>query len=102
LFYWTETIPCGSIFLGQLETRPFRRARWGKRHDLRVGCYQWVNGKQGWPNRKDWMYGAGVEVGPKDIGLGGIIGNRGIRLRFQTETYDFDSFRPTAGVIFHF
>lgn len=61
--------------------------------------YQWVNGKQGWPNRKDWMYGVGVEVGPKDIGLGG---NSGIRLRFQTETYDFDSFRPTAGVIFHF
>lgn len=64
--------------------------------------YQWVNGKQGWPDRKDWMYGAGVEVGPKDIGLGGITGNSGIRLRFQTETYDFDSFRPTAGVIFHF
>jgi len=64
--------------------------------------YQWVNGKQGWPNRKDWMYGVGVEVGPKDIGLGGITGNSGIRLRFQTETYDFDSFRPTAGVIFHF
>ena len=45
------------------------------------------------------MYGVGVEVGPKDIGLGGITGNSGIRLRFQTETYDFDSFRPTAGVI---
>ncbi|WP_022681332.1 outer membrane protein [Sphingobium bisphenolivorans] len=64
--------------------------------------YQWVHGKQGWPDRKDWMYGAGVEVGPKDIGLGGITGNSGIRFRFQTETYDFDSFRPTAGVIFHF
>jgi outer membrane immunogenic protein len=64
--------------------------------------YQWVNGKGGWPDRKDWMYGLGVEVGPKDIGLGGVTGNSGIRLRFQTETYDFDSFRPTAGVIFHF
>lgn len=48
------------------------------------------------------MHGVGVEVGPKNIGLGGITGNSGIRLRFHTETYDFDSFRPTAGVIFHF
>ena len=48
------------------------------------------------------MHGVGVEVGPKNIGLGGITGNSGILLRFQTETYDFDSFRPTAGVIFHF
>ena len=48
------------------------------------------------------MYGVGVEVDPKDIGLGGITGNSGIRLRFQIETYDFDSVSPTAGVIFHF
>jgi outer membrane immunogenic protein len=64
--------------------------------------YQWVNAKNGFPNRSDWMYGVGVEVGPKDIGLGGITGNSGVRLRIQTETYDFDSFRPMAGVVFHF
>ena len=64
--------------------------------------YQWVNGKGGWPDRKDWMYGAGVEVGPKEIGLGGVTGNSGVRLRVQLDTYDWDSFRPMAGVIFHF
>lgn len=64
--------------------------------------YQWVNGKGGWPDRKDWMYGAGVEVGPKEIGLGGVTGNSGVRLRVQVDTYDWDSFRPMAGVIFHF
>jgi opacity protein-like surface antigen len=64
--------------------------------------YQWVNGKRGFPDQKDWIYGLGVEVGPKDIGLGGITGNSGVRLRLQMDTYDFDSLRPMAGVIFHF
>ncbi|WP_188764437.1 outer membrane protein [Sandarakinorhabdus glacialis] len=66
--------------------------------------YQWVNGKtdRGFADNKDWIYGVGVEVGPKDIGLGGITGEAGPRLRFQAETYDFDSIRPSVGVIFHF
>lgn len=66
--------------------------------------YQWVNGKgkRGFTDEKGWIYGAGVEVGPKDIGLGGITGNSGARIRFQVDTYDFDSIRPMAGVIFHF
>src|SRR3546814_10252975 len=38
-----------------------------------------------------WIYGVGVEVGPKDIGLAGLTGNSGVRLRLQAETYDFDS-----------
>ena len=65
--------------------------------------YQWVNTKdaRGFGDRKDWIYGVGVEVGPKDIGLGGITGNAGPRIRIQAETYDFDSIRPMAGGVFH-
>lgn len=64
--------------------------------------YQWVNGRRGYSDQKDWIYGIGVEVGPKDIGLDGITGNSGVRLRLQAETYDFDSIRPMAGLVFHF
>src|SRR3546814_12645601 len=38
--------------------------------------YQWVNGRRAYSDHKDWIYGVGVEVGPKDIGLGGLTGNR--------------------------
>ena len=52
---------------------------------------------------RDMTYGIGVEVGPKDIGLGGITGNSGIRLRLEANTFgDFNSFRPMAGLIAHF
>ncbi|MGF7155119.1 opacity protein [Novosphingobium gossypii] len=67
-----------------------------------TGGYEWVNGKRAYSDQKDWIYGVGVEVGPKDIGLGGITGNSGVRLRFEVDTYDFDSIRPMAGVIAHF
>ncbi len=65
--------------------------------------YQWVNGKgkRGFSDEKDWIYGLGLEVGPKDIGLGGITGSAGPRLRLQVDTYDFDSLRPMAGIVFH-
>jgi opacity protein-like surface antigen len=64
----------------------------------------WIDAKtdRGFVNRNDWVYGVGVEVGPADIGLGGITGQAGPRLRFSAETYDFQSIRPMAGVIFHF
>lgn len=65
--------------------------------------YQWIEGRRGFANRHDWMYGLGVEVGPQSIGLGGITGEAGPRLRLAVETYgDFESLRPTVGVIFHF
>jgi opacity protein-like surface antigen len=64
--------------------------------------YQWVNGRRGWSNQKDWVYGGGVEIGPKDIGLSGISLPAGARLRLQIDTYDFDSIRPMAGIVFHF
>ncbi len=68
------------------------------------GGYQWVNGKgnRGYPDRSDWMWGAGVEVGPGDIGLSGLSMPAGARLRLQVDTYDFDSIRPMAGIVFHF
>ena len=63
--------------------------------------YEWVN-LDGPGNRNNEIYGLGVEVGPKDIGLGGLTGNSGIRLRFEADTVDFQSIRPMAGVIAHF
>lgn len=49
------------------------------------------------------LYGIGVEVGPQDIGLGGITGNSGVRLRLGVDTFDdFESLRPNAAVVMHF
>ena len=67
--------------------------------------YQWVKtDEEGNGRRKDdrIAYGLGVEVGPKDIGLGGITGNSGVRLRFEATTFDLQSIRPSAGVVLHF
>ena len=66
--------------------------------------YTWIEARQnrGFVDLKDWVYGLGVEVGPRDIGLGGITGESGARLRFSVETMDFNSIRPMAGVVFHF
>jgi opacity protein-like surface antigen len=64
--------------------------------------YQWVNGRRGFADHHDMTYGVGVEVGPKDIGLAGVFGQAGPRLRLQAETFDFDSIRPMAGVVFAF
>lgn len=51
----------------------------------------------------DWEYGIGFEVGPKDIGLGGITGRSGLRLRGEVSTFGAaHSFRPMAGIIAHF
>ena len=66
--------------------------------------YTWIEAREnrGFPDMKDWVAGIGVEVGPRDIGLGGITGQSGARLRLSVETMDFNSIRPMAGVIFHF
>jgi opacity protein-like surface antigen len=110
-------IPLGPLFVGVEgnATKGFSDIDWEYGVRGRVGGragesglifasagYQWVNGKRGYGDQKDWIYGLGVEVGPKDIGLGGVTGNSGIRLRLQMETYDFNSLRPMGGVIFHF
>ena len=72
--------------------------------------YEWVNFdhfRSPTANTKrdyhDITYGAGVEVGPKDIGLGGLTGRAGVRLRLEVSTFgQADSFRPAAGLVFHF
>ena len=75
--------------------------------------YQWVNfdhfsalsTNNGATNR-DYnaiTYGIGMEVGPKDIGLQGLTGRAGVRLRAEVNTFgDFHSFRPMLGVVTHF
>ena len=86
----------------------------------RVG-YMWIEGREskdplvldanGAPlqydgsirDRDGMIYGIGAEVGPKDIGLGGLTGNSGLRLRMEVSTFDdAHSFRPMAGVVAHF
>lgn len=68
--------------------------------------YQWVTFQRPVdPDRHyhDMTYGIGVEVGPRDIGLGGVTGNSGVRLRLEANTFgNANSFRPMAGVIAHF
>lgn len=68
--------------------------------------YQWVNFDKRANTARDYndfTYGIGFEAGPKDIGLGGITGNAGFRLRGEVSTFgDFHSFRPTLGIVTHF
>ncbi len=48
-------------------------------------------------------YGIGAEVGPQSIGLKGITGNAGFRIRAEVNTFgDAQSFRPMLGIITHF
>lgn len=52
---------------------------------------------------RGWEYGFGFEAGPKDIGLGGLTGRAGVRLRGEVSTFqNFHSIRPMLGVITHF
>src|SRR3546814_8607893 len=64
--------------------------------------YQWVNGRRAYSDHKDWIYGVGVEVGPKENGLGGLTGNSGVRFQLHAETYDFARLSSMAVEIFHF
>ena len=68
--------------------------------------YQWVNFDRFGKNSPDYdaiTYGAGFEVGPKSIGLKGITGNAGFRIRGEVSTFgNADSFRPMLGIISHF
>lgn len=68
--------------------------------------YQWVNFQRNGLENRDFdaiTYGIGGEFGPKDIGLGGLTGNSGVRLRLEVSTFGHaDSFRPMAGAVFHF
>lgn len=68
--------------------------------------YQWVNFAKRADTTRDFddvTYGIGFEVGPKDIGLKGLTGNAGFRLRGEVSTFgSAHSFRPMLGVVTHF
>lgn len=68
---------------------------------VRAG-YRWIEGRHGFGNDRNEVYGLGVEVGPKSIGLGGLAKNSGVRLRLAVDTYDLQSIRPSAALVFHF
>jgi len=63
--------------------------------------YQWVNSDDK-GNAHNWSWGAGVELGPKDIGLSGISLPAGVRFRAEITTFDQHSIRPMGGLVFHF
>ncbi len=75
--------------------------------------YQWVNfdhfatpSTNGGNTNRDYnavTYGIGAEVGPQSIGLKGITGNAGFRIRAEVNTFgSAQSFRPMLGIISHF
>lgn len=115
-------VPLGPIFVGAEGNveKGFGDLDWGYgvagRVGLRAGAsglvfgkvgYEWTNfdhdvDYRGRDHRRGMIYGGGVEVGPKDIGLGGITNAAGPRLRLGVDTDNFKDVRPNAGVIFHF
>jgi outer membrane immunogenic protein len=68
--------------------------------------YEWVNFDRFGNNSRDYhdmLYGIGFEVGPKDIGLGGLTQRAGFRLKGEVSTFgDAHSIRPTLGIVTHF
>ena len=68
--------------------------------------YRWTNFDRFGTNSRDYhemTYGVGFEVGPQSIGLGGITGESGLRLRGEVSTQgDAHSFRPMLGLVTHF
>lgn len=68
--------------------------------------YEWVNftdeAVTGGRDYGDEVYGIGFEAGPREIGLGGLTGESGIRIRAEITSRDFKTLRPMAGVVFHF
>lgn len=69
--------------------------------------YQWVNFDALGKDSRDFhdiTAGLGIEVGPRDIGLGGVTGKSGVRFRLELNSFgkSFNSFQPMAGVVFHF
>ena len=113
-------VPLGALFVGVEgnATKGFKDIDWEYgvkgRAGFRAGAtgllyvsagYQWVNGRgnRGFADHKDWMWGGGLELGAKDVGLNSFSGAHSPRLRLQIDTYDkFESIRPMAGVVFPF
>jgi opacity protein-like surface antigen len=109
-------VPLGKVFVGVEGNvaKGFKGLDWEYGAHVRSGFragdsgliytkigYTWVDTKDK-GKADNWSYGGGVEVGPADIGLGGLTGPAGPRLRFEVTTFDFHSIRPTAGLVFAF
>jgi hypothetical protein len=69
-----------------------------------TGGDQWikVNNDCGFVDESGYVVGGGVEIGPRDIGKGGVTGTSGPHLRIQVETFKFQSVQPSIGIVFHF
>jgi len=72
---------------------------------VKVG-YRWINFDRYGENSRDYhaiSYGIGGEFGPKALGLDGVVKKEGVRLRLEVSTFgEFESVRPTAGIVAHF
>jgi outer membrane immunogenic protein len=67
--------------------------------------HQWVNFDRFGNDSPDFgatSYAVGAEVGPKFLGLDGLVKKEGVRVRLEVGTQDFDSVRPMIGLIGHF
>lgn len=67
--------------------------------------YEWVNFTDRAAGGRDYgdeVYGIGAETGARDIGLAGLTGAAGARVRFEVTTRDFESIRPMVGIVAHF
>jgi outer membrane immunogenic protein len=68
--------------------------------------YRCVNFDRYGPDSRDFgriSYGVGGEFGPKAIGLDGLVKKEGIRFRAEIATTgDFETVRPSLGIIGHF
>jgi outer membrane immunogenic protein len=67
--------------------------------------HEWVNFDRFGNDSPDFgatAYGIGAEVGPKFVGLDGLVKKEGVRVRLEVNTYDFDSVRPMIGLVGHF
>ena len=113
-------VPLGPLFVGVEgnATKGFKDIDWEYgvkgRAGFRAGAsgllylsagYEWVNGRgnRGFADHSNWVWGGGLEIGPKDVGMASFTGAKSPRLRLQIDTYDkFESIRPMAGVIFPF
>jgi len=115
-------VPLGPVFVGaegEVSKGVSGDIDWqygvGGRFGLRAGesglfygkvGYRWVNFDRFGNDSPDYdaiTYGVGFEVGPKSIGLPGVTGESGIRLRGEVSTFgSAHSFRPMLGLVTHF
>lgn len=63
--------------------------------------HEWIRTRRGFADHDDWTYGFGMEVSAAGLSHD-HSGPGSPRLRIQMETYNFESIRPMAGIVFGF